>query len=93
VITRQMRETFKPWAVIDGKELVSYPWPEGGRIYINARLTPGDPTMMRMFQLVDGALLLVKSVPTRKECPYCYGRTGMVCSTCEDCTGSGEMEL
>jgi len=57
MITNQMRQTFKPWAVIDGKQLMSYPWPDGGHIYINARLTPGDPTSMRMFELINGKLV------------------------------------
>src|SRR3990167_1197233 len=25
-------------------------------------------------------------------CPFCVGRTGIVCSTCEDCMGAGEIK-
>ena len=30
--------------------------------------------------------------PKRKQCPYCVGRLGRVCTTCEDCMGSGEVQ-
>lgn len=27
-----------------------------------------------------------------KDCPFCVGRIGHVCSTCEDCMGSGKIQ-
>jgi hypothetical protein len=59
MINKQMREMFKPWATIGGKELVSYAWPQNGKLYINARTIPGDPTTMHTFEIVDGKLNLV----------------------------------
>jgi hypothetical protein len=32
-------------------ELVSYPWAEDGKIFINAHTTPGDPTTMKTFRI------------------------------------------
>jgi hypothetical protein len=32
-------------------ELVSYPWIEDGKIFINARTTPGDPITMKTFRI------------------------------------------
>lgn len=55
-ISRFMRTIFKPWNILDGREIVSCPWPESGRVYINARTIPGDPTSMRTFEIVNGRL-------------------------------------
>lgn len=56
MITSAMRGTFKPWVIIDGRELVSYPWPSGGHILINARTVPGDATTMKTFKIVNWEL-------------------------------------
>lgn len=53
----KLGDRYKPWAIIDGKELVSFPWPENGRIYLNARTVPGDPTTMLRYRLANGRLV------------------------------------
>jgi len=32
-------------------EVISYPWPENGKIFVNVRLIPGDPTSMVRLEL------------------------------------------
>jgi len=51
---------FKPYAIMDGKEIISYPWPEHGKIFINARTTPGDATTMKTFQIILAKLVEVR---------------------------------
>lgn len=50
---------YVPYATgtIDGHEveLISYPFEEGGRLYIMARMTPGDCTTMEQCQIPEGA--------------------------------------
>jgi len=45
----------KPYEIEDTNvgriELVSYPWIEDRKIFINARTTPGDPTTMKTFRI------------------------------------------
>lgn len=51
---------FKPYAVMDGKEIISYPFPERGGVCILARTTVGDPTTMRQFQILRNKLTEVR---------------------------------
>lgn len=48
---------YKPYAIMDDKEIISYPWPEGDKVFINARTVPGDPTTMKKFQIVLARLV------------------------------------
>jgi hypothetical protein len=45
----------KPYEIEDTNvgriELISYPWEEGGKIFISARTTPGDPTTIKTFRV------------------------------------------
>jgi hypothetical protein len=47
-----LRRWLKPYAMVrdvahrDTWEAISYPWVDGGRILVNVRSTPGDPTTM-----------------------------------------------
>lgn len=47
-----LRAWLKPYAMVrdvlhgDTWEAISYPWVDGGRILVNVRSTPGDPTTM-----------------------------------------------
>jgi hypothetical protein len=50
-----VRQGYKPWAIVDGKELVSYPWSENGVVKVNARTTPGDATTMETYVIEDGS--------------------------------------
>lgn len=54
---RLVAQGMKPFAMVQGKELVSYPWCENGKVYVNARTVPGDPRTMRLFEIVDGKLV------------------------------------
>lgn len=55
------RRGYRPHAVQDGKEIISYPFPENGNIFIMARTTPGDPTTMKKFQIVLARLVEVRN--------------------------------
>jgi hypothetical protein len=50
---------------------------------------------LKMGQLIGLARVLkVKINPDilkEEDCPFCVGRTGVVCATCEDCGGSGKL--
>lgn len=52
---------YKPGAIMEGcgYEIVSYPFPENGVIYIMARTTPGDPTTMKKFKIILARLVEV----------------------------------
>jgi hypothetical protein len=43
---------YKPYAIVDGYELISYPWSEHGIVKVNAR-EPGDPTTLGTFIIDD----------------------------------------
>lgn len=48
---------YRPYVVMDGKELISWPFPENDKIFIMARTTPGDATTMKKFQIVLAKLV------------------------------------
>jgi hypothetical protein len=56
---------YRPYNVMDTNagtlEFISYPWPERGNVFINARTLVNDPTSMRKFQFVRGDLVEIGS--------------------------------
>jgi hypothetical protein len=51
-----VRQGFKPWAIIQGKELTGYPWADHGVVKVNARAIPGDAMSMRTFEVIYDVL-------------------------------------
>jgi hypothetical protein len=63
---RWVRAGFKPGAIIDGKELVSYPWSQSPYVLVNARNIPNEPWTMETFEITDnGRLILHKESEPR----------------------------
>lgn len=54
------RKGFMPYARVNGVEICSYPYPEKGNVYIQARTSPGDATTMKTFQIVLAKLVEVR---------------------------------
>lgn len=80
------------------------PWhKEGHTKFLLAQLTRRDFTVLTWnpidgWQDTDGRKVFNKSIlrwariPLDKEpCPFCVRRVGRICTTCEDCCGSGEV--
>lgn len=59
-----VKADYKPWHIINGYELVSYPWPEGDRILVNARNVPGDFSTMRTYEVLEDGKLKYYCNPT-----------------------------
>lgn len=48
---------YRPGEIMDGKEIVSFPFPEADKIFIEARTIPGDPASVKKFQIVLAKLV------------------------------------
>jgi hypothetical protein len=49
------REGWKPYALKQHNgaevEVISYPWPSNGKVFVNVRTVPGDPTSIVTIEL------------------------------------------
>lgn len=59
-LVRKLGETYKPFAVIGSREIVSYPWLDGGRVLVNVRTKVGDPTSMVTVEIKRGKMVRMR---------------------------------
>lgn len=55
-LLKRLGETFKPYAIVGKQEIISYPWLQGTKVYVNVRAKIGDPTSMNTMEIKRGKL-------------------------------------